>query len=54
MPEPGIKSPLVFFPAYNDEENIGKVADSAVEVLEELGFDYVRRKSARAVSGETQ
>lgn len=27
----------VFFPAYNDEENIGKVVESAVEVLEEIG-----------------
>jgi glycosyltransferase involved in cell wall biosynthesis len=30
----------VFFPAYNDEGNIGKVAGAAVEVLEELGCDY--------------
>lgn len=30
----------VFFPAYHDEENIGKVAASAVEVLEELGCEY--------------
>lgn len=30
----------VFFPAYNDEGNIGKVAGAAVEVLEEIGCDY--------------
>ncbi|CAN5867031.1 N/A [soil metagenome] len=30
----------VFFPAYNDEENIGRVAGSAVEVLEGIGSDY--------------
>ena len=30
----------VFFPAYNDEDNIGKVAGAAVDVLEELGGEY--------------
>lgn len=30
----------VFFPAYNDEGNIGKVTERAVEVLEEMGADY--------------
>ena len=31
----------VFFPAYYDEKNIGKVVDSAVRVLEELKLkDY--------------
>ena len=30
----------VFFPAYNDEGNIGKVAETAVTVLEALGADY--------------
>ena len=31
----------VFFPAYYDEKNIGKVVDSAVKVLEELKLkDY--------------
>ncbi len=30
----------VFFPAYHDEDNIGKVAEAAVETLEELGAGY--------------
>lgn len=40
MPDPGIQSLTVFFPAYNDEDNISKVAETAIEVLEELGHDY--------------
>lgn len=35
--KPGIS---VFFPAYFDQDNIGKVTESAVKVLEELGADY--------------
>lgn len=30
----------VFFPAYNDEGNIGKVAEAAVRVLEDTGAEY--------------
>lgn len=30
----------IFFPAYNDEDNIGKVAGAALEILEEIGDDY--------------
>lgn len=30
----------VFFPAYNDEGNIGKVTEAAVKVLEEMGAVY--------------
>lgn len=30
----------VFFPAYHDEGNIGKVTEAAVSVLEALGCDY--------------
>lgn len=30
----------VFFPAYNDEDNIGKVAGTAVRVLEDMDCDY--------------
>lgn len=36
----GVPSLSLFFPAYHDEENIGKVTRAAVEVLEELGCDY--------------
>lgn len=35
-----VPSLSVFFPAYHDEGNIGKVAGAAVEVLEEIGCDY--------------
>lgn len=35
-----IPSVSVFFPAYNDEGNIGKVTEAAVSVLEEMGADY--------------
>lgn len=35
-----VPSISVFFPAYNDEENIGKVAAAAVETLEEIGAPY--------------
>jgi glycosyltransferase involved in cell wall biosynthesis len=30
----------VFFPAYHDEDNIGKMAERSVEVLEGLGCEY--------------
>lgn len=30
----------MFFPAYNDEGNIGKVVETAVSVLEEMNTDY--------------
>lgn len=30
----------VFFPAYHDEDNIGKMAERAVEVLEGIGCEY--------------
>lgn len=30
----------VFFPAYNDEGNIGKVVEAAVEMLEGIGHEY--------------
>lgn len=30
----------VFFPAYYDQDNIGKVTEAAVKVLEEIGADY--------------
>ncbi len=30
----------VFFPAYYDQDNIGKVTEAAVKVLEEIGSDY--------------
>jgi glycosyltransferase involved in cell wall biosynthesis len=35
--KPGIS---VFFPAYYDQDNIGKVTEAAVKVLEEIGADY--------------
>jgi len=35
-----VPSLSVFFPAYNDEENIPKVAAAAVETLEEIGAPY--------------
>ncbi len=35
-----IPSLSVFFPAYHDEDNIGKVTGTAVAVLEEMGCDY--------------
>lgn len=34
------RSLSVFFPAYNEEDNIGKVTEVAVGVLEELGAEY--------------
>jgi glycosyltransferase involved in cell wall biosynthesis len=34
------RSLSVFFPAYNEEDNIGKVTETAVDVLEEMGVDY--------------
>lgn len=38
---PGVAIGLsVFFPAYHEEDNIGKVTEQAVSVLEELGCDY--------------
>lgn len=30
----------VFFPVYQEEHNVGKVTEQAVEVLEEIGCDY--------------
>ena len=30
----------VFFPCYNEQENIGRVVERAVEVLDRLGLDY--------------
>ena len=35
-----VPSLSVFFPAYHDEDNIGKVTETAVTVLEEIGADY--------------
>jgi glycosyltransferase involved in cell wall biosynthesis len=35
-----VKSISVFFPCYNEQENIERVAKSAVELLESLGIDY--------------
>ena len=35
-----VPSLSVFFPAYNDEGNIGKVVDAAVKTLEEVGGEY--------------
>jgi glycosyltransferase involved in cell wall biosynthesis len=35
-----VPSLSVFFPAYNDEDNIGKVADAAVATLDEIGAPY--------------
>jgi glycosyltransferase involved in cell wall biosynthesis len=35
-----VPSLSVFFPAYNDEGNIGKVVDAAVETLEKVGGEY--------------
>lgn len=35
-----VPSLSVFFPAYHDEGNIGKVVEAAVEVLEEIGGEY--------------
>jgi glycosyltransferase involved in cell wall biosynthesis len=35
-----VPSLSIFFPAYNDEGNVGKVAQTAVEVLEEMGAEY--------------
>lgn len=40
MPEREASSISFFFPAYNDEENIGKVVEAAVEVLEVLDRDH--------------
>lgn len=40
MSELGSPSLSVFFPAYNDEGNIGKVTKTAVSVLESMGVDY--------------
>ena len=41
MPDNSNISLSVFFPAYYDEKNIGKVVDKAVEVVESLNFkDY--------------
>ena len=34
------RSLSVFFPAYNEEDNIGKVTETAVDVLEEMGVEY--------------
>lgn len=39
-PEEQPPSLSVFFPAYNDEGNIGKVVETAVSVLEEMNTDY--------------
>lgn len=35
-----VPSLSVFFPAYHDEDNIGKVTETAVNVLEEIDSDY--------------
>ena len=34
------RSLSVFFPAYNEEDNIGKLTETAVDVLEEMGVEY--------------
>ncbi|MDD5459469.1 MAG: glycosyltransferase family 2 protein [Phycisphaerae bacterium] len=36
----GHRSLSVFFPCYNEEENVRQTADKAIEVLEKLGIDY--------------
>jgi glycosyltransferase involved in cell wall biosynthesis len=35
-----VTSLSVFFPAYYDEDNIGKVTEAAVDTLEDLGAEY--------------
>ncbi|HAL45066.1 MAG TPA: glycosyltransferase family 2 protein, partial [Phycisphaerales bacterium] len=35
-----VKSLSVFFPCYNEQENVERVARSALELLESLGIDY--------------
>ncbi|MCE5340781.1 MAG: glycosyltransferase family 2 protein [Planctomycetaceae bacterium] len=35
-----VKSLSVFFPCYNEQDNIERVAKSAIELLESLGIDY--------------
>ena len=35
-----VKELTVFFPFYNEEENIERLVNHAVEVLERLGLDY--------------
>jgi glycosyltransferase involved in cell wall biosynthesis len=35
-----VPSISVFFPAYNEEDNIGKLIEAAVNVLEEIGSEY--------------
>lgn len=36
----GPVSITVFFPCYNEQDNVGRVTDKAVEVLEGMGADY--------------
>ena len=36
----GQQSLSVFFPAYNEEDNIGKLTEAAVDVLDEMGVEH--------------
>src|SRR3989339_865987 len=40
IPVNAVRSLSVFFPCYNEEENVHKTADKALGVLEKLGIDY--------------
>ena len=37
---PPVSITVTFFPCYNEQANVGKVAEQAVKVLEALGADY--------------